>query len=93
VHLTDEAIDCHLAPLVISPLRKAQLHGYCVALGRNPLVAIEPALQRCQAPLRVVWGTGDMIFDRSGPDWLDRTFPQEMPDVIAEEARKLRLGA
>jgi pimeloyl-ACP methyl ester carboxylesterase len=59
-------------------------------------------------PLRVVWGTGDTIFDQSSPDWLNRTlpksrgvrriegaklfFPEEMPDVIAEEARRLWLA-
>jgi haloalkane dehalogenase len=106
-HLTDEAIDCYLRPLVSSPLRKAQFHAYCVALEHKPLPAIEPALRRCQAPLRVVWGTGDTIFDPSGPDWLDRTFPrsrgvrrieganlfwpEEIPDILAEEARRLWL--
>lgn len=95
-------------PVASSPLRKAQFHGYCIALDRNPLLAIELALKRSQAPRRVVWGTGDTIFDPSGPDWLDRTFPrsrgvrrieganlffpEEMPDVIAEEARGLWLG-
>jgi len=95
----------YLAPLVSSPRRKAQLHAYIVALARNPLRAIEPALQRSDVALRVVWGTGDTIFDPSGPDWLHRTFrrsrgvrrlegakaffPEEMPDVIADEARRL----
>jgi pimeloyl-ACP methyl ester carboxylesterase len=108
-HPTDEAIDCYLTPLASSPLRKGQFHSHCIALERNPLLAIETALQRCQAPLRIVWGTGDTIFDPSGPDWLDRTFPrsrgvrgieganlffpEEMPDVIAEEARNLWMGA
>jgi haloalkane dehalogenase len=108
-HLTDEAVDCYLSPLASSRLRKAQFHSYCIALDRNPLLAIEPALKRCQAPLRVVWGTGDTIFDPSGPDWLDRTFPrsrgvrtieganlffpEEMPEIIAEEARRLWLAA
>jgi pimeloyl-ACP methyl ester carboxylesterase len=103
--LADETIDCYLAPLLSSPRRMAQLHAYIVALERNPLRAIEPALQRCDVPLRVVWGTGDTIFDPSGPDWLHRTFrrslgvrrlegakaffPEEMPDVIADEARRL----
>jgi haloalkane dehalogenase len=102
-HLTDEAVDCYLAPLASTPLRKAQLHEYCIALDRNPLLAIESALARSRVPLRVIWGTGDTIFDPSGPDWLDRTFsrsrgvrrieganlffPEEMPDIIAEEAR------
>jgi pimeloyl-ACP methyl ester carboxylesterase len=102
--LTDEAIECYLTPLASSPLRKAQFHDYCIALDRNPLLAIEPALKRCQSPVRVVWGTGDTIFDPSGPEWLARIFPQfrgarkleganlffpeEMPDIIAEEARR-----
>jgi pimeloyl-ACP methyl ester carboxylesterase len=108
-NLVDEAIECYLRPVTSSPLRKAQFHSYCVALDRNPLLAIEPALKRCQAPLRVVWGTGDTIFDPAGPDWLVRTFPhsrgvrrieganlffpEEMPDIIAEEARQLWLAA
>jgi haloalkane dehalogenase len=103
--LTDEAIDVYLTPLVSSPLSKAQLHAYCIALEQNPLLAIEPDLERCQAPLRVVWGTGDTLFAAQSPNWLDRTFPrsrgvrriegaklffpEERPDVIAEEAARL----
>jgi pimeloyl-ACP methyl ester carboxylesterase len=104
-HLTDEAIDCYLAPIASSPLRKAQYHAYCIALALNPLLAVEPVLQRCQVPLRVVWGTADTLFAASGPDWLDHLFPrsqgvrripgaklffpEEMPDIIAEEAKRL----
>ncbi len=104
-NLTDEAIDCYLTPIASSPLRKAQFHAYCVALAENPLHAIEPVLRRSEVPLRVVWGTADTIFSPTSPDWLDRTFPrsrgvrriaganlffpEEMPDVIADEARRL----
>lgn len=103
--LSAEAIDYYLTPLASSPLRTAQLHGYCVALADNPLVPIEPELRRSQVPVRVVWGTGDSIFDPAGPAWLDRTFPrsrgyrlieganlfwpEEMPEVVAEEAKAL----
>jgi len=103
--LTDEALECYLRPLMSSPLRKAQFHGYCVALERNPLLPIEPLLRRSRVPVRVVWGTGDTIFDPSGPEQLARIFPkfqgarrieggglffpEEMPEVIAEEAIKL----
>jgi pimeloyl-ACP methyl ester carboxylesterase len=106
--LPREALACYLAPLAASPERKDQLHRYCVALDRNPLVALEGALRRSQVPMRVVWGTGDVIFSRESPYWLDRTFPrsrgvriveganlffpEEMPDLIAEEARRLWLG-
>ena len=103
--LAVDTIDCYLAPLVSSPRRKTQLDEYISALARNPLLAIEPALRRSPVSLRVVWGTGDKIFDPAGPNWLDRTFPQsrgvrlleganlfwpeEFPDILAEEARRL----
>jgi len=102
---TDEAIECYFSPLVSSPLRKAQLHGYTIALERNALAGIEPALRRFTGPVRIVWGTADTIFSPASPDWLDHLFkhsrgirrvegaklffPEEMPDLIAEEARRL----
>lgn len=103
--LTDETLRCYLEPLAATPLRKAQLHDYCIELARNPLLALEPALRTSPVPMRVVWGTGDTIFSPASPAWLDRTFPksrgvrridganlffpEEFPDVIAEEARAL----
>jgi pimeloyl-ACP methyl ester carboxylesterase len=103
--LAAETLECYLAPLASSPLRKQQLHDYCIALAENPLVALEPALRRSTVPLRVVWGTGDTIFSPASPDWLDRTFPhsrgvrrieganlffpEEMPEIIAAEAQAL----
>ena len=102
---TDEAIDQYLAPLVSSPERKALTHAYALGLDPNPLAGIEASLKRCTVPTRIIWGTGDPIFSSDSPDYLDRMlpnsrgvrriegaklfFPEEFPDVIAEEARKL----
>lgn len=99
---SDEAIEYYLAPLVASP---ARTHAYALALERNWLAGFEPKLRRCRAPTRIVWGTGDTIFSADSPDYLDRSFgnsrgvrriegaklffPEEFPDVIAEEARRL----
>jgi pimeloyl-ACP methyl ester carboxylesterase len=104
-HPTDEAIACYFAPILSSPKRKALMHAYAVALEPNALEGIEPALRRSTVPVRIVWGTADTIFSRESPDYLDRTFghslgvrrlkgsklfwPEERPDVIAEEARRL----
>jgi pimeloyl-ACP methyl ester carboxylesterase len=101
----DETIDYYFAPLVSSPERRRQFHDYHVALEPNPLAGFEAALQRCQVPTRVVWGTGDDIFSPASPAYLDRTLPrsrgvgrgpggqqvlpEEYPDIIAEEARRL----
>ena len=56
-------------------------------------------------PVRIVWGTADAIFSPASPDYLARTFgnsrgvrrlegsklfwPEERPEVLAEEARAL----
>lgn len=105
VHPTDEAIESYFAPLVQSPRGKAQVHAYTLALEANALAGIEAALRRCTVPTRILWGTGDTIFSPESPDYLDRTlaqsrgvrrvpgaklfFPEEYPDLIAEEARRL----
>ena len=76
-----------------------------LAFEPNPLPAIEPALRDFRAPVRMVWGTADIHFDASWADWLDRTFPrsrgvrrvdgaklffpEELPALIADEARAL----
>jgi pimeloyl-ACP methyl ester carboxylesterase len=102
---TDEAIDYYLTPLASTPLRKAHVHAYAIALEKNPLEGIGPALERYGGPVRVVWGMGDKIFSPRSPDHLDSAFarsqgvrrlegsnlfwPEERPDIVAEEARKL----
>ena len=99
-----QAIEFHLGR-VSSPERKALVNAYAIGLERNPLAGIEAALKRSTVPARVVWGTGDPIFSAASPDYLDRTlgnsrgvrrvpgaklfFPEEFPDLIAEEARQL----
>jgi haloalkane dehalogenase len=104
-HPTGEATEVYLGPLVSSPRRKALTNAYAVALAPNPLAGIEPALKRCRIPTRIVWGMADRIFSQSSPDYLDRTFsssrgvrrlegaklffPEEMPEVIVEEATRL----
>jgi pimeloyl-ACP methyl ester carboxylesterase len=104
-HPTDEAIDCYIAPLVSSPRRKQLMNEFAIGLERNSLAGSEAKLRALRAPARIVWGTGDDIFAATSPDYLDRTlgnsrgvrrvagaklfFPEEFPDLIAEEARAL----
>ena len=104
-NLTDEAIDYYLSPLVSDPARTAQLNNFAASFAHNPLVPIAPALRQCPAPVRMVWGAADTTFEVTWADWLDKTFPrsrgvrrvegaklffpEEMPDIIAEEALKL----
>jgi pimeloyl-ACP methyl ester carboxylesterase len=76
-----------------------------IGLGTNVLILIREDLRRCRRPTKMVWGLKDTFFPVEWADWLHRTlpesqgvrrledanlfFPEEMPGVIAEEARKL----
>jgi len=101
----DETLDCYLGAFAQSPLRMRQYELFAMALEKNVLVQIEPALRLFKPPVRILWGTGDTIFSADSPDWLSRTFassrgvrrvegaklfwPEEFPDLIAEEASRL----
>ena len=81
------------------------MQPWWVRLAVNALAGTEPALRKFAGAVRIVWGTADTIFSPDSPDWLDRLFPhsqgirrvpgaklffpEEMPDLIAEEARRL----
>jgi haloalkane dehalogenase len=103
--LTDEVIETYFRPFVESKLKRTQLNRFSVAMATNPLVAIREDLKRWKGPARMVWGLKDPLFPVNGAEWLDRTlpgargvrrieganlfFPEEMPEIIAEEATKL----
>jgi pimeloyl-ACP methyl ester carboxylesterase len=104
-HFADDTIETYVRPLVGSPLRRAQYHAFHLALEPNPLAGIESALRRATVPVRLVWGTSDEVFSVADADYLDRLFPhsrgirrvpegklffpEEFPEVIAEEALEL----
>ncbi len=104
-NLTDETIETYFRPLVETPLKKSQVNEYAVSMGANSLVAIRENLHQWKGPARMVWGLKDVLFGVKWAEWLDRTlpgsrgirrvesanlfFPEEMPDLIAEEAVRL----
>lgn len=103
--LTDETLEIYLRPFTTSPLRKQQLNQYTLALGINDLIVLREKLQQWKGPARIVWGLKDPLFPVEWADFLNHTFPnsrgirrveganlffpEEMPDLIAEEAAKL----
>lgn len=104
-HPTDEAIEYYFTPLVSTDAGRRRLHAYALGLDPNPLAGIEAGLRHSQIPVRILWGTADDIFSKESPHYLDRILPQsrgvrliegaklfwpeEQPDLIAEEARRL----
>lgn len=104
-NLTDESIEVYLRPPTSSPVKKALFHAYHAGMSRNALLPIVPELQKSPVPVQIVWGTGDDIFKPTDPESLAKIFPrfrgirrvegaklfwpEEFPDILAEEARKL----
>ncbi|HLJ88478.1 MAG TPA: alpha/beta hydrolase [Candidatus Angelobacter sp.] len=103
--LEDETIETYFRPLVESPLKKSQVNQYAAALATNCLVPMREDLKKWKGHARMVWGLKDALFGVQWAEWLDRTlpgsqgvrrveeanlfFPEEVPDLIAEEAAKL----
>lgn len=100
-NLTDEGVEYYFSPIFSSPLKRKQFEQYAVELGVNHLVAIRPELGKSPVPVRIVWGMADDIFEYKWAEWLGKTFPkshgirrvqgaklffpEEMPDLLAEE--------
>jgi haloalkane dehalogenase len=106
--LEDSTIDFYLQPLLSSITRKRQLDAYTVALGESILPSVRDQLSRWSKPIRMVWAMKDTFFPVEGAEWLDKAlpgsqgirrlesanlfFPEEMPEIIAEEAKNLWRG-
>jgi haloalkane dehalogenase len=104
-HPTDAAIDQYLGPLVSSAERSALTNRFAASLAPNPLAGITASLRSCAVPTRIVWGMKDRIFSPGNIEYLVSVlprvtgirriedaklfFPEERPEVIAEEARAL----
>ena len=103
--LTEATVEYYLRPLLSTPLRRDQFHRYTITLGHNDLIALQPKLRQLSAPVRIVWGAADTVFDKASPEVLDGTFPnshgvrripdakgffpEERPEIIVEEACRL----
>jgi haloalkane dehalogenase len=103
--LADETIETYFRPIVETPLKKAKMNEYAASMADNPLIAIREDLRQWKGPARMVWGLKDQLFPLKWAEWLDHAlpgsrgirtvkdaalfFPEEMPDLIAEEAIRL----
>jgi len=107
--LTDTALEQYLLPLCANADRRALVNRYALGLTPNPLQGISTRLRKCAVPTRIVWGMSDHIFSGKSPDYLAGIlprviavrrlpeaklfFPEEYPEVIAEEAQRLSASA
>jgi pimeloyl-ACP methyl ester carboxylesterase len=102
---SDAALEEYLGPLIATPRRKALTNEYTLALEPNVLRAEHDNLRTYPGPVRILWGDADGLFSKHSPPFLDHLFPhskgvrlirgarfffpEEYPEIIAEEARRL----
>jgi haloalkane dehalogenase len=102
--LSDETIETYYRPFADSKLKRAQLNQFAVTMATSPLVAIREDLRRWKGPAHGLGAKRSTLSRKmggmAGPDIARFTrraasgrrepvFPEEMPDLIAEEATKL----
>jgi pimeloyl-ACP methyl ester carboxylesterase len=85
--LPDEILRAYLEPVLGTPERAREFERLLCSLRAEDLLAIEPRLRQLQVPTLVVWGTGDVFFERRWADWLHETIPGVSEVVELEGAR------
>lgn len=102
---TNDAVATYFTPLVQSAELRHRTNRFALALSRNSLEGIAPALKASRIPMGVVWGTADSIFSTDGLDYLTDNignlkfverldgyklfWPEERPDAIRDQALRL----
>jgi pimeloyl-ACP methyl ester carboxylesterase len=71
----DDTIDAYLQPYLTNPDRLRDLARFVAAFDNSQTTAIEGQLRALQTPTLVVWGDGDVYFDRKWGRWLKDTIP------------------
>jgi pimeloyl-ACP methyl ester carboxylesterase len=89
--LPAEVLGAYLEPMFGTPERAREFERLVCSLraegAAEDLLAIEPRLRQLQIPTLVVWGTGDVFFERRWADWLRETIPGVRQVVDLDGAR------
>jgi pimeloyl-ACP methyl ester carboxylesterase len=84
--LSRETIEEYLLPWLATPEAAKHLERFLTTFDNTQNTSIEPKLRKLQAPTLIVWGTGDVFFDKRWAYWLKDTIPGvteviEVPDA------------
>jgi pimeloyl-ACP methyl ester carboxylesterase len=85
--LSDDVVRAYLEPLLGTRRAAREFQRWIASMHSSDLLAVEPDLRRLTVPALVVWGTGDMFFDRKWAYWLRDTIPGVTEVVEIEGAR------
>lgn len=85
--LAPDVVGRFLEPVLGTPERARNFERFLCALDPADLLAVEPALRELTVPTLVVWGTGDVFFEKRWAYWLRDTIPGASEVVEIDGAR------
>jgi pimeloyl-ACP methyl ester carboxylesterase len=85
--VTDEEIDCYLAPLTATVEHTRNFERFLAAFDNEHTTAIVHLLRSLHVPTLIVWGTDDVYFDVKWSHWLAETIPGTRRRVEYQGAR------
>lgn len=86
--LSSDVIQAYLTPILGTRQAARQFNRWLASMRPRDLLAVESDLKRLTAPTLVVWGTGDVFFNRKWTYWLRDTIPG-VTEVVALDGARL----
>ncbi len=85
--LPEDVVRAWIEPVLGSAQAARQFQRLARSIRARDLRAVEPALARLQVRTLIVWGTGDMFFNRNWAYWLRDTIPGATEVIELDGAR------
>ena len=85
--LPPDIVGRYLEPVIGTPERARNFERFLCALDPADLLAVEPRSAELTVPTLVVWGTGDVFFEKRWAYWLRDTIPGASEVVEIDGAR------
>lgn len=85
--IPDDVITSYLAPTLGNPGGARFMTALLSSMTPELLAPIHPLLAKCKVPTAIIWGTGDIFFQRAWADWLVDLIPGATGVVEIPRAR------
>lgn len=82
----DSTVDAYIGPIAVSEERTKALARFILSFDHKQTVRIESSLRKLNVPTLIIWGTGDIFFDKKWAYWLADAIPAAEQPIELEGA-------
>ncbi|KTC41328.1 hydrolase [Pseudomonas sp. ABAC61] len=87
--VSDETVDAYILPHLSSAQRINDLERFILAFDNAQTVRLEPTLRELTVPTLILWGTGDIFFDKKWSNFLADRVAGSVTQIEVADARLL----